>query len=137
MNGALKSGPEILVVRIVRGVHEYRGAFAFTQDLDLQFAADAREFGLHVAQSQTLAQRMPVVTGGRAADETAFGIEQRLVAKGVGIRDAVYFEGDETIRHSALDLLLEGHLADEGALVQSHEAVQPRLVWRVVGAQVR
>src|SRR5882757_2641208 len=131
------SGLEFLVLRIVRGVDENRGAFALTQDLDLQFAADAGEFGLHVAEPQALAQGMPIVTGGRAADEIALGIEQRFVAEGVGIRDALYFEGEEPIRHSVLELFLEGLLADEGPLVQSYEAVKSRLVWRVVGAQVR
>src|SRR5882757_10691869 len=111
------SGLEFLVLRIVRGVHENRDAFALTQDLDLQFAADAREFGLHVPQSQALAQGMPIVTGGRAADEIALGIEQRFVAEGVGVRDAVYLEGDEPIRHSVLELLLKSLLADEGPLV--------------------
>ena len=52
--------------------------------------------GLYVADRKTLAQHVPVAAGGRAADDAAVVIEQRLVAERVRIGDAVHLERHET-----------------------------------------
>ena len=101
-----------------------------------EFGADRGELRLHVTDRQALAQAVPVVARGGAADELAIGRENRLVAERVGIGDAVHFERDEAERHAVLLLLLERLAAGERALVHAHEAGQPGLERRVVARQV-
>jgi len=52
---SLPLGPQILILRIIRRIDEHCGALALPQDLDLELAADRREVGLDVTQSQALA----------------------------------------------------------------------------------
>ena len=75
---------------------------------------------------------MAVVSRRGSADQVAIGIEQRLVAERVCIRDAVNLERDEAVRHALLELLFESLLADERPFVQAHEAVEAGLVGSVI-----
>src|SRR3984957_21091815 len=122
------SGPQVLVLRIIGRVDEDRRSLALAQDFNLDCAAHRCKFRLDIAQTQTFAQGVPIVARGRAADDIALQIEQRLVSQRVGIRDSVNFEGDEAVRYAGLELFLESLFPDEGTFAQAHEAIEAGLI---------
>src|SRR5258708_10895255 len=88
------------------------------------FSSNRRKFRLDVAQAQTLAQGVTVVARGGAADDVALAIEQGLVAERDGIGHPVNLEGDEAVRPTGLELLLQCLFSDERTLGQAYEPVQ-------------
>src|SRR5579883_3313802 len=80
-----RSGSQLLVLGIVRGVDEHRRALALAQDLDLEGAADGGVRGLDVTEREALGERVSVIAGGGSTDELAARVEQRLVAQRIGV----------------------------------------------------
>src|SRR6202011_3201054 len=123
-------------VRVVGGFGNDGCLLALAQYLDRELRPESCELRLDVADREALADAMSIITRCCASNYTAVSIEKRLVAERIGVRDAMYFERDEPVRHAGSQLLLELCLADEVALVHAHEAVETGLERRVVRRHV-
>ena len=85
---------------------------------------------------EALAEHVPVVAGGGAADHAAVAVEQRFVAERVGVGDVVHFERDEAVRHAGGQLLLERLAPMNSPFSMRTNRVEARLERRVVARQV-
>src|ERR1700674_3333982 len=125
-----------MIFRIKRRVTEQCCALALAQYLDTQLASRCGKFWLHIADRKALAEDVPVVTGGGAADDRTASVKERLISQWVSIADVVHLERNETVRYTACALLLKRLFADERTLVHTHEPIEARLKGRVVGGHV-
>ena len=71
-----------------------------------------------------------LAAAGRAADQFAF-VEQRVIAKRIGVINAEYLHGDEGIVESPLLPGQQGITTDEASFLGMHKAMQARLQRRI------
>src|SRR5690242_16232781 len=120
--------PHRLALRVVgRGRDDARRPFN-TDNVHGKLCPLPGETVVDQRQGDALADGVAIAAGGDEADPPAY-VPDRLEAAGVGV-DCIDFERDDTLRHAPLALLQRRLAADETALVEGNEAVEPGLAGR-------